>query len=87
MNSARFLGFAAAVGKAGTTVGTQVLPLFEARFSSTVKGQQAIDCIGAPLCAVGAAILMAMLPDRMGGLEEEIRGVEGVSRGKRMGHE
>ncbi|KAK4688669.1 hypothetical protein P7C73_g1427, partial [Tremellales sp. Uapishka_1] len=66
-----FLGFAAAFGKAGAAVGTQVFPLIQARFSTTVKGQQAIFLVGSALCVVGAVVVMTLVPDRSRQLEDE----------------
>ncbi|KAL0247457.1 hypothetical protein I308_104496 [Cryptococcus tetragattii IND107] len=65
------LGLAAAIGKAGAAVGTQVFPLIEARFATTLKGQQAIFLVGSGICVVGAIIVMTLVPNRRAQLEDE----------------
>ena len=52
-----FLGFAAAVGKVGAAVGTEVFPIIMKQFPTAVKGQQAIFLVGSAICAVGAALV------------------------------
>ncbi|KAJ7108501.1 hypothetical protein C8R44DRAFT_834010 [Mycena epipterygia] len=58
-----FLGFAAGVGKARTTIGTQV-------YDST-EGQQDIFLIGASFAVLGAAFVWFLVPDRENQLESE----------------
>ncbi|WVW85152.1 hypothetical protein I302_107190 [Kwoniella bestiolae CBS 10118] len=65
------LGFAAAVGKAGAAVGTQIYPLIIARFSTQIKGHQAMFCIGSATCVVTAVIVMTLIPERRAQLEDE----------------
>ncbi|AAW44414.1 metabolite transporter, putative [Cryptococcus deneoformans JEC21] len=65
------LGLAAAIGKAGAAVGTQVFPLIEARFATTLKGQQAIFLIGSGICVVAAIVVMTIVPNRRAQLEDE----------------
>ncbi|ODO09632.1 hypothetical protein I350_01843 [Cryptococcus amylolentus CBS 6273] len=67
----QFLGLAAAFGKAGAAVGTQVFPLIQTRFSTTIKGQQAIFLIGSGICIMGVIVVMTLVPDRRDQLEDE----------------
>lgn len=66
-----FLGAAAAIGKVGAAVGTQVFPLIAARFPTVIKGQQAIFLIGSAICVVGALVVWGLVPERRGQLEDE----------------
>ncbi|KAK7470524.1 hypothetical protein VKT23_001949 [Stygiomarasmius scandens] len=66
-----FLGFAAAVGKAGAAIGTQVFPLIVDRYEDEVKGQQAIFLIGAAISVVGTLVVYFLIPDRDCQLESE----------------
>ncbi|CAI7646315.1 hypothetical protein N7533_010683 [Penicillium manginii] len=66
-----FLGFAAAVGKAGASIGTEVFTPIQSSFSSTEKGQQAVFLIGAAFCMVGGLIAWALIPDMSRELETE----------------
>ncbi|EEB90177.1 hypothetical protein MPER_11653 [Moniliophthora perniciosa FA553] len=66
-----FLGFSAAVGKAGAAVGTQVFPIIMNKFPSTIKGQQAIFLVGSAICVVGAALVWFLVPDMDEQLESE----------------
>lgn len=52
-------------------MGTQVFPLMEARFATTLKGQQAIFLVGSGICVVGAIIVMTLVPNRRAQLEDE----------------
>lgn len=52
-------------------MGTQVFPLIEARFATTLKGQQAIFLVGSGICVVGAIIVMTLVPNRRAQLEDE----------------
>ncbi|WVQ83288.1 hypothetical protein IAT38_005427 [Cryptococcus sp. DSM 104549] len=66
-----FLGLSSAIGKAGAAVGTQVFPLIQERFSTTLKGQQATFLIGSAVCVVGAVVVMTLVPNRRDQLEDE----------------
>lgn len=66
-----FLGFAAAVGKAGASIGTQVFITFQNSFSSTEKGQKAVFLIGAAFTVVGGLIAWFLIPDMSRELETE----------------
>lgn len=52
-------------------MGTQVFPLIEARFATTLKGQQAIFLIGSGICVVAAIVVMTIVPNRRAQLEDE----------------
>ena len=66
-----YLGFAAAVGKAGAAIGTQVFTPIQDSFDDTFKGQQAVFLIGAGFAAVGGLISWFMIPDKDRDLESE----------------
>ncbi|RAH60415.1 MFS general substrate transporter [Aspergillus piperis CBS 112811] len=66
-----FLGLAAAVGKAGASIGTEVFTPIQDSFSSTEKGQQAVFLIGSAFCMVGALIAWFLIPDMSRELETE----------------
>lgn len=66
-----FLGFAAAVGKAGASIGTQVFTPIQNSFSSTEKGQQAVFLIGAAFTVAGGLISWFLIPDMSRELETE----------------
>ncbi|KAJ5907294.1 uncharacterized protein N7473_004210 [Penicillium subrubescens] len=66
-----FLGFAAAVGKAGASIGTQVFTPIQNSFESTEKGQQAVFLIGAAFTVVGGLIAWFLIPDMSRELETE----------------
>ncbi|KAK7457098.1 hypothetical protein VKT23_010400 [Stygiomarasmius scandens] len=66
-----FLGFAAAAGKVGAAIGTQVFPLIVDRYEDEVKGQQAIFLIGAAISVVGTLVVYFFIPDRDRQLESE----------------
>ncbi|PTU21995.1 hypothetical protein P175DRAFT_0508881 [Aspergillus ochraceoroseus IBT 24754] len=66
-----FLGFAAAFGKAGASIGTQVFTPIQNSFSSTAKGQQAVFLIGSAFCVVGGLISWFLIPDMSRELETE----------------
>ena len=66
-----FLGLAAAFGKAGGAIGTQVFTPIQDSFSSTEKGTQAVFLIGAAFAAVGGIMAWFLLPDRERQLEDE----------------
>jgi MFS family permease len=66
-----FLGFAAAVGKAGAAIGTQVFTPIQDSFSDTEKGTQAVFLIGSGFAALGGIIAWTLIPDRSRDLEGE----------------
>lgn len=66
-----FLGFAAAAGKAGAAIGTQVFTPIQSSFSTTQKGQQAVFLIGAAFTIVGAIMSWIFIPDMSRELETE----------------
>ncbi|KAJ5664783.1 uncharacterized protein N7477_007231 [Penicillium maclennaniae] len=66
-----FLGFAAAVGKAGASIGTEVFTPIQSSFSSEEKGQQAVFLIGAAFTVVGGLISWFLIPDMSRELETE----------------
>jgi hypothetical protein len=65
------MGFAAAVGKAGAAIGTQVFTPIQNSFSDTQKGTQAVFLIGAGFAAMGGIIAWVFIPDRDRELESE----------------
>ena len=66
-----FLGLAAAVGKAGASIGTEVFTPIQNSFSSTEKGQQAVFLIGSAFTIVGALIAWFLIPGMSRELETE----------------
>ncbi|KAB8416349.1 hypothetical protein FH972_024869 [Carpinus fangiana] len=66
-----FLGFAAAVGKAGASIGTQVFTPIQDSFDDAQKGVQAVFLIGAAFAVVGGLISWFLIPDRSRQLEDE----------------
>lgn len=66
-----FLGLAAAVGKAGASIGTQVFTPIQDSFASDFQGVQAVFLIGAAFAAVGGIIAYTLIPDRERDLEDE----------------
>ena len=66
-----FLGFAAAVGKAGAAIGTQVFTPIQNSFSDAQKGVQGVFLIGASFAIVGGIISWIFIPDRERELESE----------------
>ncbi|KAJ5831707.1 hypothetical protein N7474_000018 [Penicillium riverlandense] len=66
-----FLGFAAAVGKAGASIGTQVFTPIQDSFDSVQKGQQAVFLIGSAFTVVGGLIAWFLIPDMSRELETE----------------
>ena len=66
-----FMGFAAAVGKAGAAIGTQVFTPIQDSFDDTQKGTQAVFLIGAGFAAMGGIIAWVFIPDRDRSLESE----------------
>jgi MFS family permease len=68
-----YLGFAAAVGKAGAAIGTQVFTPIQNSFGDTFKGQQAVFLIGAGFALAGGLISWFLIPDKEKDLESEDR--------------
>ncbi|TWU72071.1 hypothetical protein ED733_003522 [Metarhizium rileyi] len=66
-----FLGFAAAVGKAGAAIGTQVFIPIQNSFADASKGVQGVFLIGAAFAMTGAAISWFLIPDKDRDLENE----------------
>lgn len=66
-----YLGFAAAVGKAGAAIGTQVFTPIQDSFASTEKGQQGVFLIGAAFAIVGGLFAWFLIPDKERDLETE----------------
>ncbi|KAJ5621132.1 hypothetical protein N7510_005116 [Penicillium lagena] len=66
-----FLGFAAAVGKAGASIGTQVFTPIQNSFDSVQKGQQAVFLIGSAFTVVGGLVAWFLIPDMSRELETE----------------
>jgi MFS family permease len=66
-----FLGFAAAVGKAGAAIGTEVFTPIQDSFHSDQKGVQGVFLIGAAFAVVGGIIAWIFIPDRERDLESE----------------
>lgn len=66
-----FLGLAAAVGKAGAAIGTQVFTPIQNSFETDFEGVQAVFLIGAAFAAVGGIIAYTLIPDRERDLEDE----------------
>ena len=66
-----FMGFAAAVGKAGAAIGTQVFTPIQDSFSDAQKGTQAVFLIGAAFAAMGGIVAWIFIPDRDRDLESE----------------
>lgn len=66
-----FLGFAAAVGKAGAAIGTAVFLPIQNSFASTGQAQQAVFLIGAAFPIVGGLISWFLIPDMSRELETE----------------
>ena len=65
------LGFAAAMGKTGAAIGTQIFPLIQAPFPTVIEGQRAIFLVGSGICALGAVWVMLLVPNRRTQLEDE----------------
>jgi len=66
-----YMGFAAALGKAGGTIGTQVFTPIQDSFSSTEKGTQGVFVIGSAFAIVGGLISWFLIPDKERDLESE----------------
>ncbi|KAE8443032.1 hypothetical protein EG329_002426 [Mollisiaceae sp. DMI_Dod_QoI] len=66
-----YMGFAAAVGKAGAAIGTQVFTPIQDSFSNEMKGQQGVFLIGSGFAVVGGLIAWFLIPDKEKDLESE----------------
>ncbi|WAO92151.1 MFS domain-containing protein [Fusarium falciforme] len=66
-----FLGFAAAVGKAGAAVGTEALSKALNSFDDRLKGQQVVFLIGSGISVVGTLCVWFLIPNHPKTLEEE----------------
>ena len=66
-----FLGLAAATGKAGAAIGTQVFKPIQASFDNSFDGVRAVFLIGAAFAATGGIISYTLIPDRDKDLESE----------------
>jgi MFS family permease len=58
-----FLGFAAAVGKAGAAVGTTALSKALVSFDDPLKGQQVVFLIGSGISVVGTLVVWFLIPN------------------------
>lgn len=65
------MGFAAAVGKAGAAIGTQVFIPIQESFGDKSKGIQGVFLIGAAFAMVGGIISWYLIPDRDRNMETE----------------
>ena len=66
-----FLGLAAAVGKAGAAIGTQVFIPIQDNLGGGNAGVRGVFLIGATFALVGGAISWFLIPDRSRDLENE----------------
>ena len=66
-----YMGFAAAVGKAGAAIRTQVFTLIQNSISNTENWQQGVFLIGAAFAIVGGLIAWFLIPDKERDLESE----------------
>ncbi|KAM0269815.1 hypothetical protein ACHAPA_004025, partial [Fusarium lateritium] len=66
-----FLGFAAAVGKAGAAIGTQTFTPIQDSFSDKQRGIQAVFLIGAAFATVGGLVAWFLIPHKDKELESE----------------
>lgn len=58
-----FLGFAAAVGKAGAAIGTTALTQALSSFDNKLKGQQALFLIGSGISVIGTLVVWFLIPN------------------------
>lgn len=65
------MGFAAAVGKAGAAIGTQVFMPIQDSLGGGQKGQQGVFLIGSAFAIVGGMITWVFIPDMERDLEGE----------------
>ncbi|KAG5928308.1 hypothetical protein E4U42_000850 [Claviceps africana] len=68
-----FVGLAAAVGKVGAAIGTQVFIPVQSSFADADKGLQAVFLIGAAFALMGACVTWGLVPDKERNLEDEDR--------------
>ncbi|CEJ92828.1 hypothetical protein VHEMI08458 [[Torrubiella] hemipterigena] len=66
-----FLGLAAAFGKAGAAIGTQVFLPIQNSFADDEKGVQGVFLIGAAFALVGGLVAWFLIPDKDRDLESE----------------
>ena len=66
-----YMGLAAAVGKAGAAIGTQVFTPIQNSLGSGLKGQQGVFLIGSAFAIVGGGIAWVLIPDMGRELESE----------------
>ncbi|KUM64141.1 hypothetical protein ACN42_g2957 [Penicillium freii] len=66
-----FLEFAAAVGKTGASIGTEVFTPIQNSFDTTAKGHQSVFLIGAASTVVGGLVAWFLIPDMSRELETE----------------
>lgn len=66
-----FLGLAAAVGKAGAAIGTEVFTPIQESFSSEGKALQGVFLIGSAFALTGALISWFLIPERGRDLKDE----------------
>ncbi|KAI5199394.1 major facilitator superfamily transporter [Aureobasidium subglaciale] len=66
-----FLGFAAAVGKAGAAIGTTALSALLASYEDVTKGQQVVFLVGSAISLVGTLVVWFMIPSYNKELETE----------------
>ncbi|KAH7025057.1 major facilitator superfamily domain-containing protein [Microdochium trichocladiopsis] len=66
-----FLGFAAAVGKAGAAIGTTALSACLASYNGSVQGQQVVFLIGSAISVVGTLVVWFLIPNHPENLEDE----------------
>ncbi|KAK9365201.1 major facilitator superfamily domain-containing protein [Lipomyces kononenkoae] len=65
-----FLGFAAAVGKAGSAIGTTVLTIALNSFENPTNGQQVLFLVGSGISLLGTLVVIFMIPNHPPTLEE-----------------
>jgi hypothetical protein len=58
-----FLGFAAAVGKAGSAIGTTVLTQALDSFEDKIQGQQVLFLIGSGISVIGTLVIWFLIPN------------------------
>jgi len=75
-----YMGFAAAVGKAGAAIGTQVFTPIQDSFSDMEKGQQGVFLIGAGFAVVGGLIAWFLIRIRRGNWRVRMLGSDHISR-------
>ena len=66
-----FLGLAAAVGKAGAAIGTEVFTPIQDSFDDAQAGIRAVFFIGAAFALIGGIVAWTLIPDRERDLESE----------------